>query len=286
MPRDVVLGVEFVSGTGQLIRAGGRVVKNVAGFDLTRLVVGSWGTLGVITEVTVRLRARPQHMRSLALPISTNAEKLNEVATRLRALPFTPLASEVISAALAAELGLTPNAMLLLRVAGNANAIHGHIDALATLGPIADDIGEEVWQKLRMADSSRDDAASSRWSALPSHFGDVWNAADRSARETSGGDAGDAGDGGNGGNGGEGGDALLHGNPARGVVRVITTGRHTVEAARAASGFEGTVIFERLPSDGWRLATQRVAQDPISRAIRAKFDPAGILNPGILGDAA
>ena len=41
------------------VRAGGRVVKNVAGFDITRLMTGAWGTLGVLTEITVRLRARP-----------------------------------------------------------------------------------------------------------------------------------------------------------------------------------------------------------------------------------
>ncbi|MFI5231039.1 MAG: FAD-binding protein [Gemmatimonadales bacterium] len=58
-PRDIAIGMEFVDGTGAVIRAGGRVVKNVAGFDLTRLMVGAWGTLGVITEVSVRLRARP-----------------------------------------------------------------------------------------------------------------------------------------------------------------------------------------------------------------------------------
>jgi glycolate oxidase FAD binding subunit len=58
-PRDLAIGMEFVDGSGAVIRAGGRVVKNVAGFDLTRLMVGAWGTLGVITEVSIRLRARP-----------------------------------------------------------------------------------------------------------------------------------------------------------------------------------------------------------------------------------
>lgn len=58
--RDIVLGLQVVTGTGDVIRGGGRVVKNVAGFDLVRLNVGAWGTLGVMTEVTVRLHAIPQ----------------------------------------------------------------------------------------------------------------------------------------------------------------------------------------------------------------------------------
>lgn len=57
-PRDQVLGMTVVTGTGAIIHVGGRVVKNVAGFDLTRLMVGAWGTLGVITEVTLRVRSR------------------------------------------------------------------------------------------------------------------------------------------------------------------------------------------------------------------------------------
>ena len=60
-PRDLLLGLKFVSGTGALVAAGGRVVKNVAGYDLTRLLVGSAGTLGLIAELTVRLLSLPQH---------------------------------------------------------------------------------------------------------------------------------------------------------------------------------------------------------------------------------
>jgi glycolate oxidase len=61
--RDYVLGLQFVSGTGDLVRVGRRTAKGVAGYDLAGLLVGSEGTLGVITEVTVRLRPRrdPEH---------------------------------------------------------------------------------------------------------------------------------------------------------------------------------------------------------------------------------
>jgi len=58
-PRSLVLGLECVDGTGRIIAAGGRVVKNVAGFDLTRTMIGAWGTLGAITQVHLRLRALP-----------------------------------------------------------------------------------------------------------------------------------------------------------------------------------------------------------------------------------
>ena len=60
-PRDLLLGLKFVSGTGELISAGGRVVKNVAGYDLTRLLVGSAGTLGLISELTFRILSLPEY---------------------------------------------------------------------------------------------------------------------------------------------------------------------------------------------------------------------------------
>lgn len=57
--RDIVLGLTVVTGTGDIVRVGGKVVKNVAGFDLVRLNTGAFGTLGVLTEVSLRLHAKP-----------------------------------------------------------------------------------------------------------------------------------------------------------------------------------------------------------------------------------
>jgi len=67
-PRDVVLGLEVVLGSGERTRCGGRVVKNVTGYDLPKLYTGACGTLGVIEGAWLRLRPRPARTRVLSLP--------------------------------------------------------------------------------------------------------------------------------------------------------------------------------------------------------------------------
>jgi len=267
LPRDVVLGLEFVSGTGETIRAGGRVVKNVAGFDLVRLVIGSWGTLGVITEVTVRLRARPAHTRTLAVDVETSARTLNALATRLRALPFTPLASELVNATLAVQLGVGSRTSLLVRLGGNEESLRGQLELLRTFGEHRD-ISPGIWRQLRAADEGGGDApaAAWRWSQLPALFGETWTAAELKMKGLDG--------------------AFAHGNPARGVVRVIARGE-SAQLARAACAFTGTIAIESLPADAWPAVTA-LAPPPnaVSRAIRMKFDPKGILNPGIMDGLA
>ncbi|MFF5568328.1 FAD-binding oxidoreductase [Streptomyces sp. NPDC012623] len=93
--RDYVLGLQFVTGTGELVRVGRRTAKGVAGYDLTSLLVGSEGTLGVITEITVRLRPRrdPEH---------TVAGHFASVVDAGRAV------------AAVAEAGVTPSALELI----------------------------------------------------------------------------------------------------------------------------------------------------------------------------
>jgi glycolate oxidase FAD binding subunit len=261
LPRDVVLGMEFVTGNGDVIRAGGRVVKNVAGFDLTRLVVGSWGTLGVITEATIRLRARPAQIRTLAVEVSDSAQALNELATRLRALPFTPLAAEVVNRAIAFDLGIGDKTALLIRIGGNARALQRQVDEVRKLGA-SRDFEERVWPALRNAEPAR--CASWRWSRVSSEFGNTWSAAQSAVRDAEG--------------------ALVHGNPIRGVVRVIAPEK-SANAGQRAARFDGTVAIERLPSQEWKAIDPGAeANAALALSIRAKFDPRGILNAGIMGE--
>jgi glycolate oxidase len=78
--RDYVLGLEVVTPTGKVMRTGGRTVKNVTGYDLTRLLTGSEGTLGVITEITVRLIPKPKYKKT-ALVIFDNLDDAAKTVT-------------------------------------------------------------------------------------------------------------------------------------------------------------------------------------------------------------
>lgn len=265
LPRDVALGIEFVSGTGEVIRAGGRVVKNVAGFDLTRLVIGAWGTLGLITEATLRLRARPAILRTFVLNVDRHADALNELAVRLRALPFTPLASELVNAALARHLGIGGDATLLVRLAGNANAVDAQAKALQAFGRLSDGPAD-VWKRLRECD--RGAHATWRRSQSPSVFGATWTRMEHDTASLGG--------------------AFLHGNPARGVVRAAAKGGSDVLRACASGDARGTLALEVFPMNGLALpeSAERRKSAVLERRLRDTFDPQRVLNPGIMGTEA
>ncbi|MBS0012587.1 MAG: FAD-binding protein [Desulfobacterales bacterium] len=82
--RDYVLGLEVVLPTGEIIKTGVQTVKGVVGYDLTRLIVGSEGTLGVITEMTLRLRAQPQTVETLSAWFVKMADAARAVAAILQ----------------------------------------------------------------------------------------------------------------------------------------------------------------------------------------------------------
>ncbi|HEY1485514.1 MAG TPA: FAD-linked oxidase C-terminal domain-containing protein, partial [Micromonosporaceae bacterium] len=93
--RDYVLALEMVTGTGELVRLGRSTAKGVAGYDLTSLVVGSEGTLGVVTEITVRLRPLPPAPRTIAGYFSSIIDAGNAVRA-VAAAGITPAALELI----------------------------------------------------------------------------------------------------------------------------------------------------------------------------------------------
>jgi glycolate oxidase FAD binding subunit len=263
-PRDNVLGLEAVAGTGAVIHAGGRVVKNVAGFDLTRLFTGSWGTLGVITQVTVRLRALPEVDASFAMPVDDRRDALSTLISHLGTTALAPLALELVNAALARRLGVAADSCLLVRLGGNADAVRAQQDTLQRIGELVSVPGD-VWGRLRECEPAME--AVVRFSTLPSRIGNAWSVACAASANAPG--------------------ALVHASPERGVVRCIVPYDEPAELdpllARARTA-AFTRIVERVPASEWTstLAPSAVS-DRLSLGIKRSYDPMNILNPGLLG---
>jgi glycolate oxidase subunit GlcD len=144
-PRDLTLGLTLRDHRGATISAGGRVVKNVAGFDLTRLVIGAGTALGRITQASLRLRARPQCSEAWAIP----SDALDHAAwDSLCRGPYAPLAAEAIPSDVAAAIGLHAIAHHLLWIAGNAAQVAATRPWVAACGP-AVALDADVWTALR-----------------------------------------------------------------------------------------------------------------------------------------
>jgi glycolate oxidase FAD binding subunit len=265
-PRDQLLGCEVVTGTGDVVRGGGRVVKNVAGFDLVRLMTGAWGTLGVITEVTVRLRARPEVDRTFAVLAETDSEAFCAAAWRwLRASPYTPLAAELCSPVLATRLALDQRTALLVRLGGNEHVVRAAERSVAELGsPL--EVDGDVWARLRTTEPAA--SAIVRLGALPTELGPVWSSAAQVVESAGG---------------------WVHATLERGVVRcVVPVDTAAVGENERIRGIipqlraPGSRIVEQLPTPLWDTI-DAPARDRLSSDLRRTFDPDGVLNPGILG---
>jgi FAD/FMN-containing dehydrogenase len=133
--RDHVLGCTVATGDGRLVNAGGRVVKNVAGYDLTKLQVGGFGGFGIIAEVHLRLRALPR--ADVTLVARGPRDDLTSAARELVAANLLPGALELLSPALAAEADW----VLAARFVGTDAAVQADVRGLGS-------VSELEWQPL------------------------------------------------------------------------------------------------------------------------------------------
>jgi glycolate oxidase FAD binding subunit len=129
--RDHVLGCTVATGDGRLVNAGGRVVKNVAGYDLTKLHVGGFGGFGIIAEVHLRLRALPR--ADVTLLARGTRDALSSAARDVVAGNLLPAALELLSPALAAEADW----VLATRVVGTEAAVQADVRRLAALSELS-----------------------------------------------------------------------------------------------------------------------------------------------------
>ena len=153
--RDFVLGVKLVDGTGQVLNFGGQVMKNVAGYDVSRLLAGSLGTLGVLAEVTLRVLPRPVAERTLVFALEAA-----DAVTRLNQWGGQPLP---ISAS------FWHDGKLWLRLSGARAAVEA---AVGKLGGSVVAEADSLWQSVR-EQTHPAFAGSILWRlALPSTAGD------------------------------------------------------------------------------------------------------------------
>jgi glycolate oxidase FAD binding subunit len=160
--RDHLLGAHAVSGFGDSFKAGGRVVKNVTGYDLCKLLAGSWGTLAVMTEVTLKVMPRPESERTLMLR-GLDDVTANRAMTAALGSPFDVSGAAHVAesavragAGALADLGSPPEAVTLLRLEGiTASAVHRAAALAAVLAPfgtaeiLEDAASAAAWRSVR-----------------------------------------------------------------------------------------------------------------------------------------
>lgn len=164
--RDLLLGISFVRSDGKIATAGGRVVKNVAGYDLMKLLTGSYGTLGVISQVTFRVYPLPESSGTVILTGETNA--LAEAAQILLSSALTPTAVDLLSPQLVEKLSLGKGSGLVVRFQSIAESVKQQSARLL-----------EVGEKLGLQGTScGENDEHQLWQRLPET---IWNSGNNSA---------------------------------------------------------------------------------------------------------
>ena len=251
--RDFLLGVRLVDGAGQIVKNGGRVMKNVTGYDLVKLMCGAYGTLGVLTEVSLKVLPGVEAQATLALSGLDDATALQALARALGS-PF-----EVTGAAHDPQAGRT-----YVRIEGFAGSVAYRTDQLASaLAPfgkteVLRDEAETIWTDIRDVRGFTDQP------------GDVWRisvrpseAAELTTRL---------------------GATAVHYDLGGGLIWALAPEGRDLRSAMGPTKGHATLI---RASEATRAALPSFQPEPaplaaLSKGLRDKFDPRGILNPGLM----
>ena len=176
--RDLLIGVTVVTADGAVVRGGGKVVKNVAGYDLPKLFVGSYGTLGVIVEATVKLRPLPDHERLVCIRF----ERLKDAGAAVRSVmasDLIPNAIELLDATASTAISVT-GAALVVGFDGLREQVDWQCAELARLagacgGHEAQPLQADTWSSLGTAAraTSPVTAAVMTFAVLPSQVAEM-----------------------------------------------------------------------------------------------------------------
>jgi glycolate oxidase FAD binding subunit len=259
-PRDVVLGLEVALASGVRTRCGGRVVKNVTGYDLQKLYTGSLGSLGVIEGAWLRLRPSPDRVLQLETPPASEGDacRAGIAASRVAAVRAFALVGDG-----------TPFLRSVIELAGDAASVDAEALRLAkTLG--AREVAADALDRVRDRQVAPETAGALRFrlAVLPTRL-----ASSIAALRQAG--------------------ARVLAYPGLGLVYAIFAANvaDAPEAALAAFGAaarisreaSGELLCEEAPPAaklGRDVFGETVSQLPLARALKARFDPDGVLSPG------
>ena len=156
--RDSLLGVRFINGRGEIVKNGGRVMKNVTGLDLVKLLAGSFGTLGFLTELTFRVPPRPKGEQSIVISGLSDEEATRAMA-RAVALPVEVSGAAHLPPTLAGNVvggDLPSGGATILRLEGLPNSLEVRAEklcmAMSQFGDVTvveQDVSRKIWQQIR-----------------------------------------------------------------------------------------------------------------------------------------
>ncbi len=271
--RDLLIGIRVALTDGQIVRGGGQVVKNVAGYDLPKLFIGSLGTLGMIVEATFKLAPLPKKTATLVASFA-GIDHAGRVAARLLASPLLPIGVEVLNAPVSAQFALGDSPALAVRFGGIESAITRQLrdveqwaqeNASLTTATVENDTA--LWARVR--DFAAQHPTVVKVSVLTTQIAEMARAAQNIAQT-------------------HGLSCALMAN-AVGIVLCALEGADKPmaqaigEIAQVATSMRGHSIVQRAPLelrqslDVWGTPRGDWAA---MRKIKREFDPNGILNPG------
>ncbi|WP_170438610.1 glycolate oxidase subunit GlcE [Ruegeria arenilitoris] len=251
--RDFLLGVRFVDGQGQIIKNGGRVMKNVTGYDLVKLMAGSWGTLGVLTEVSLKVLPKPEASATLAVPAKDAATAVRILSEALK----SPL--EVTGAAYDPQ-----QQRALIRIEGFAESVSyrsGRLQELLGQFGAVDPVepSDALWQRVRDATDLADTPGEVwRISVKPGDTPEIAARAeaDRTLFDWGGG--------------------LIWALVPAGTDLRARIGAFSGHATLVRAGADTLARLGRFQPEPQGIAS-------LTQGIRQKFDPRGMFNPGLMG---
>lgn len=145
--RDQVIGMTFATMEGKLVTSGGKVVKNVAGLDMQKALIGSFGTLGVIAQVNFKLAPLPEATRTFVMPAGSN-EEAAAIRTRVLSGVLQPAAVDVLNAAAAKWFGLDAAPCVVVRAHGTERVLARYAQELQGAAALEGEAEASLWRSI------------------------------------------------------------------------------------------------------------------------------------------